>query len=128
MSDLDERLARWKAQTATLQTPPELKARLKQTSGTVAKAGVSAAVKAGVLIVLAVAVAVGLRFWPLAPRPDIVNPVVAPPAPTLVASPPPAVVAPPSAIVPAIVVPGAVPSEAATPPRLIPSEAVPSRR
>jgi hypothetical protein len=64
VSDLDERLARWKAQTATLQTPPELKARLKQTTGTVAKVGVSAAVKVGVLLVLAVAVAVGLRFWP----------------------------------------------------------------
>jgi hypothetical protein len=66
MSDLDERLARWKAQTAMLQTPPELKERLKQTtsSSAAARGALSGMVKAGGLVVLALVAAVGVRFWP----------------------------------------------------------------
>ncbi len=94
MSDLDERLARWKAQTATLQTPPELKERLKQTtsSSAAAKGALSGVVKAGGLLVLALVVAVGVRFWP---RNTEVEKPVAPAAVSVVRAPTSDVVADP---------------------------------
>lgn len=114
MSDLDERLARWKAQTATLQTPPELKERLKQTAspGAAAKGASSGVVKAGGLVVLALVVAVGVRFWP---RHAEVEKPVAPsvevaPRSTVVADPVPAGDSPIPAAVPGSTAIAGVPS------------------
>jgi hypothetical protein len=119
MSDLDERLARWKAQTATLQTPPELKERLKQTtsSSAAAKGALSGAVKAGGLVVLTLVVAAGLRFWP---RHADVDKAVAPVSVSAELAPPSAVGADPvHADTPIAAVPGAAPvapSQAIAPP------------
>jgi hypothetical protein len=123
MSDLDERLARWKAQTATLQTPPELKERLKQTtsSSAAARGALSGMVKAGGLVVLAVVVAVGLRFWPR--HADVEKPVAPSPVSVSVEQAPPSAVGadPVSAGAPIAAVPGSTPvavvhSQAIAPP------------
>lgn len=112
MSDLDERLARWKAQTATLQTPPELKERLKQTtsSSAAAKGALSGVVKVGGLVVLGLVVAAGVRFWP---RHTEVEKPVAPVSVSVELAPPSAVAPPVLAAEPAVAaVPGPVPSQA----------------
>jgi hypothetical protein len=120
MSDLDERLARWKAQTATLRTPPELKERLKQTtsSSAAAKGALSGAVKAGGLVVLAVVVAVGLRFWPR--HADVEKPVA--PSPVSVELAPPSAVGadPVPADTPIAAVPGSTPVPIAPLPAIAP--------
>ncbi len=114
MSDLDERLARWKAQTATLKTPPELKERLKQTTSAsaAAKGAMSGVVKAGVIVMLALVVAVGVRFWPR--QAEVEKPVA--PAAVPVDVPPPSPVG--ATLVPApeaiVIAPVAVPAEPKT--------------